>query len=95
MPAYFIADIEVTDPAEFDAYRKGVPPTIAAYGGRYIVRGGALESMEGGWTMNRLVILEFPSMAQAKAWYHSPEYKDLLAQRLRSTKSKGVLVEGV
>ncbi len=95
MPAYLIADIEVTNPAEFDEYRKGVPATIAQYGGKYIVRGGALESMEGGWKMNRVVILEFPTMAQAKAWYTSPEYKDLLAMRLRSTKSKAVLVEGL
>ena len=95
MPAYLIADIEVTNPAELDEYRKGVPATIAQYGGKYIVRGGALESMEGGWKMNRLVILEFPTMAQAKAWYSSPEYKDLLAMRLRATNSKAVLVEGL
>lgn len=95
MPAYLIADLEVTNPAEFDEYRKGVPATIAQYGGKYLVRGGALESLEGGWSMKRVVILEFPSMAQAKAWYTSPEYKDLLAMRLRSTKSKAVLVEGV
>jgi uncharacterized protein (DUF1330 family) len=95
MPAYLIADIEVTNPAEFEEYRKGVPATIAQYGGKYIVRGAPVESLEGGWTMKRVVILEFPSMAQAKAWYNSPAYKDLLALRLRSTKSKAVLVEGL
>jgi uncharacterized protein (DUF1330 family) len=95
MPAYLIADIEVTNPAEFEEYRKGVPATIAQYGGKYIVRGGAVVSLEGGWSMKRVVILEFPSVAQAKAWYNSPAYKDLLALRLRSTKSKAVLVEGL
>jgi uncharacterized protein (DUF1330 family) len=95
MPAYIIADIEITDPATFEEYRKGVPATIAAYGGRYIARGGALESLEGGWSPKRMVILEFPSMAQAKAWYGSTEYRDLLQMRLRCTKSRTVLVEGL
>ena len=95
MPAYVIAEIEITDPATFDEYRKGVPATIAAYGGRYLARGGALESLEGGWAPKRMVILEFPSMAQAKAWYASAEYRDLLAMRLRSTKSRAVLMEGL
>jgi uncharacterized protein (DUF1330 family) len=95
MPAYVIAEIEVTDPASFDEYRKGVPATIASYGGRYLARGGALESLEGGWAPKRMVLLEFPSLAQAKAWYGSSEYRDLLAMRLRSTRSKAVLIEGL
>ena len=94
MAAYIIAELEVTDPATFDEYRKGVPSTIAAYGGRYLVRGGALESLEGGWTPKRMVVLEFPSMEQARRWYASPEYRSLLAMRQRSTKSKVVLSEG-
>jgi uncharacterized protein (DUF1330 family) len=94
MAAYVIAEVEVTDPATFEEYRKGVPATIAAYGGRYVVRGGALESLEGGWNPKRLVLLEFPSMEQARRWYGSPEYRDLLAMRLRSTNSRAVLVEG-
>jgi uncharacterized protein (DUF1330 family) len=95
MPAYFIAELEVTDPAIFEEYRKGVPATITAYGGRYLVRGGTLESLEGGWSPKRMVILEFPSMAQAKAWYGSSEYRDLLEMRKRSTNSRMVLIEGV
>ena len=95
MAAYVIAEIEVTDPAGFEEYRKGVPATIAAYGGRYIVRGGALESWEGGWSPQRMVVLEFPSMAQAKAWYDSADYRDLRAMRVRTTKSKVVVVEGL
>ena len=95
MAAYIVAELEVTDPAVFDAYRKGVPATIAAYGGRYLVRGGTLESLEGGWTPKRMVVLEFPSMEQAKRWYGSPEYRELLAMRQRSTKSRVVMVEGL
>jgi uncharacterized protein (DUF1330 family) len=95
MVAYVVAELEVTDPGGFEEYRKVVPATIAAYGGRYLVRGGALESLEGGWAPKRMVILEFQSMIQAKAWYTSAEYRDLLAMRQRTTKSKVVLVEGV
>jgi uncharacterized protein (DUF1330 family) len=95
VPAYFIADIEVTDPADYADYGKHVDASLTPYQGRFLVRGGALESLEGGWAMQRVVVLEFPSMAQAKAWYRSDGYKDLLVQRLRSTRSKAVLVEGV
>jgi uncharacterized protein (DUF1330 family) len=95
MPAYLVAELEVTDPAGFEEYRKGVPATIAAHGGRYLARGGALESLEGGWSPKRMVILEFPSLAQAKAWYTSPEYQELLALRQRSSNSKVVLIEGL
>jgi uncharacterized protein (DUF1330 family) len=95
MPAYLIAEVEVTDPAGFEEYRNGVPAAIAAYGGRYLARGGALEPLEGGWTPKRMVVLEFPSMAQAKAWYASAEYHDLMALRQRTTRSKVVLLEGL
>ena len=94
MPAYLIADIEVTDKAGFAEYQEKVPATIAAYGGRYLVRGGATERLEGGWSPNRLVVLEFPSMAQLKIWYHSPEYRPLIAIRERTTKSNLVMSEG-
>ena len=95
MPAYVIAELEITDPAGFEEYRKAVPATIAAYGGRYLARGGALEALEGGWSPKRMVILEFASMAQAKAWYASADYRDLLALRQRTTRSKVVLLEGL
>jgi uncharacterized protein (DUF1330 family) len=95
MAAYFVVELEVTDPAAFEDYRKRVAATITAHGGRYLVRGGALESVEGGWAPKRMVILEFPSLAQAKTWYGSPEYQELLKLRLRSSKAKVVLVEGV
>ncbi len=95
MAAYFIVELEVTDPTPFEEYRKQVSPTIEKYGGRYVVRGGKYETLEGGWTPKRVVVLEFPSMEQAKRWYDSPEYKPLLALRLRTWKSKMIRVEGV
>jgi len=95
MPAYVVAEIEITDPATFDEYRKGVPATIAAYGGRYLARGGAIKSWEGGWDPKRMVIIEFPSLAQAEAWYASPEYRDLRQMRQRSSSTRAVLLEGL
>jgi len=95
MAAYAIAEVDVTDPAQFEEYRKLVPATIAQYGGKYLVRGGTVDSKEGGWTPKRLVVLEFPSMAQARQWYDSPEYAPVLAMRLKSARSRVVLVEGL
>ena len=95
MTAYLIADLEVTDSAGFAEYQQRVPATITAYGGRYLVRGGATEAMEGSWSPKRCVVIEFPSMAQLKAWYHSPEYKPLIAIRQRTSKSSLVITEGI
>jgi uncharacterized protein (DUF1330 family) len=95
MAAYLIGNIEVTDPAAYEEYKKGVAATIAAYGGRSLARPGAkMEVLEGDWAPKRLVILEFPSLAQLKAWYRSPEYRPLLDIRLRSAKSSLIAVEG-
>lgn len=95
MPAYVIADVEVTDPALYEEYRKGVPATIAAYGGRYVARGGAVEVLEGDWIPRRAVILEFPSVERVKAWYDSPEYRPLREIRRRASNSRLVIVEGM
>jgi len=95
MAAYVIVEVNVTDPQLFTEYGKGVPATIAAYGGKYLVRGGAVETREGGWAPRRVVVLEFPSMDQARRWYGSPEYAPLLAMRLKAADSKFILVEGV
>jgi uncharacterized protein (DUF1330 family) len=95
MAAYVIADIEVTDREGFAEYQQKVPATITAYGGRYLVRGGASEVMEGSWSPKRSVVLEFPSMAQLKTWYHSPEYRPLIAIRECTTRSNLIIVEGV
>ena len=95
MKAYLIAEIDVTDPAIFEEYRKRVPATIEQYGGKYIVRGGSVEALEGGWSPKRVVVLEFPSLEQARKWYRSPEYTPLIALRQKGARGKVVLVEGV
>jgi uncharacterized protein (DUF1330 family) len=94
MPAYLIANIEVTDPAGFERYRAAVPAVIAAHGGRYLVRGGEKHVLEGNLPLQRLVILEFPSVQAAQAFYDSPDYAPLLKLRLDSTRSDAVIVEG-
>lgn len=94
MPAYFVVNVEVTDPAGFERYRAAVPAVIAQYGGRYLVRGGAIETLEGDLGVKRLVILEFPSVDAAHRFYASPEYAPLLELRLKSARSDLVLVEG-
>jgi uncharacterized protein (DUF1330 family) len=94
MAAYLIAEIDVQDAALFEEYRKIVPATIARHGGKYLVRGGATDTLEGGWTPKRIVVLEFPSMDQARKWYHSSDYAPALAMRLRAAKSRAILVEG-
>lgn len=94
MPAYIVVEIEVKDPAVFEEYKKLSPATIQQYGGRYLARGGATECLEGDWLPSRLVILEFPSMEQARVWYNSPEYTHAKGYRLRSAGGQMVLTEG-
>ena len=94
MPAYLIANIEVIDPAAFDQYRAAVAPLIARFGGRYLVRGGAVTDVEGALGLKRLVILEFDSMPALRAFYDSPDYAPLIALRQRATHSHVALVEG-
>jgi uncharacterized protein (DUF1330 family) len=94
MPAYVIVDVTTTDQALMDEYRTHVPATLAKYGGRFLVRGGAHETIEGSWKPNRLVVLEFPSMAQAKRWYDSEEYREPKAMRLRAGNANLIMVEG-
>ena len=95
MKAYLVADLVITDAAGFEEYRAAVPATIAAYGGRYLVRGGATTVLEGDVSPNRVVILEFPSMAQLRAWYASPEYQPLRTLRERTARITMLAVEGV
>ena len=95
MSAYLIAEVEVTDPAVFEQYRAGVPATIAAYGGKYLVRGGGLEALEGTWQPKRVIILQFDSMARLKEWYQSKEYAPLIALRKASAKTNVIAIEGV
>lgn len=95
MPAYIVIEIDVHDRAAFERYKSMAPPSIAAYGGRYLVRGGACETLEGDWNPPRITILEFPDMARARAWWESPEYAEGKALRLSCAKSKVLLLDGL
>jgi uncharacterized protein (DUF1330 family) len=95
MAAYFITEIEITDPVRYEDYRAMVPPSLAAYGGRFIVRGGSPQSIEGDWQPKRVVVLAFDSVEQARAWYDSAEYRAAKALRLATANSRMILVEGV
>lgn len=95
MTAYVIVDIEITDPEGYQEYVKLAPATVAQYGGRYLARGGRTEVLEGDWQPRRLVILEFASVEQAKAWLNSPEYAPARALRHRYARSNMVVIEGV
>jgi len=94
MSAFLIAHLNVTDPTAFEDYRAAVPDVIARFGGRYLVRGGAVEVLEGEWRVPRLVILAFDSMDRAKQFYHSTEYQEILPLRLAAAKGDVVLIEG-
>lgn len=94
MAVYLIADIAVRDPAAFEDYRAKVAAMVAAHGGRYLVRGGPIEVLEGAPDYARLTVIEFPDQATAKRFYDSAEYAPLLRLRTAATDSKVVLVEG-
>ena len=95
MPAYVINDMIVTNPVLFEEYKKLSPSTVAQYGGRFLARGGQTATLEGEWSPKRLVIIEFPSVAQARAWADSPEYAPAKRLRQISTTSNLIVVEGV
>jgi uncharacterized protein (DUF1330 family) len=95
MAAYVVVNVDVRDPAEYETYKRLAPPSIAAYGGRYVVRGGAVNVLEGGWVPKRLVILEFPTVEQARAWWASPEYAPAKALRQACAHSDLLVVAGV
>jgi uncharacterized protein (DUF1330 family) len=95
MAAYVIAEIDITDPAAYEDYRRQVPEVIARYGGKYIVRGGKVEALEGGWSPKRIAVVEFPSMEQALKFYRSGEYAPLLRIRQKASRGKLVIVDGV
>jgi len=95
MSAYFLVDIrEVKDMAKMDEYRSHVAPTVEKFGGRYLVRGGPFEVVEGTYQPVRLAMLEFPSMEQARQWYDSEEYRELKKMRLAATLCNGFFMSG-
>jgi uncharacterized protein (DUF1330 family) len=95
MSAYVIAEIDITDPAAYEDYRRQVPEVIARYGGKYVVRGGKVEPLEGGWSPKRVAVVEFPSMEQALKFYRSAEYAPLIAIRQKASRGKLIIVEGL
>jgi uncharacterized protein (DUF1330 family) len=95
MSAYLIFDIHVTDPEGYEPYRQRAAGIIEAHGGRYLVRGGAHEPMEGEWDVDRVVVVEFDSIEQAKAAYASPEYQEIAPIRQGASEGKAILVQGV
>jgi len=94
MPAYVVVEVEVEDPVRYEDYKKMVPPSLEAFGGRFLVRGGKVETLEGAWTPNRLVIVEFPSVEKAKAWWSSAEYAEAKALRQATATTKLIVAEG-
>lgn len=94
MAAYIIVEIDTTDEALMTEYRKHTPGAVAKFGGKFIVRGGKTRTLEGGWTPPRVVVLEFPTYAQAEEFYDSDHYKPLLEMRLKAGRSKAILVDG-
>jgi len=94
MKGYVLGEIEITDPAIFADYGKQVPATIAQYGGKYLVRGGKAEAVEG-LACKRMVVLEFPTFEQARKWYTSPEYAPLIRLRQKGSRGRLILVEGM
>jgi uncharacterized protein (DUF1330 family) len=95
MPAYVVVDIRVHDAARYEEYKRLAAPSVAAFGGRYLVRGGAVQTLEGSWKPGRFVILEFPSAQRAREWWHSDQYAPIKAIRHATAECEMILVEGV
>lgn len=95
MSAYVIVEIEIHDPQVYDEYKAAAPASISQYGGRYVARGGKTVTLEGNWDPKRIVVLEFPSLEQARAWWAAPEYSAARAIRQRCASTRMIVVEGV
>lgn len=95
MAAYMITEIEITDPVQYEEYRKLVPVSLARYGGEFIARGGAVTRLEGDWDPKRIVITKWESAARAMEWYDSEEYRAAKEMRHRASTGRMILVEGM
>lgn len=95
MPAYIIVDVTIHNAENYEGYKKLTPASIAPYDGKFIVRGGATETLEGGWQPGRIVVLEFPTIKRAKQWWTSEEYAPAKAIRQVNSETKMILVEGL
>jgi len=95
VPAYVISDVEFLDAELVARYRTLALETIAKYGGRYLARGGPIEPIEGDWTPQNIVIVEFPSMRRAREWYRSPDYAEALELSRQALKRRLIFVQGI
>jgi len=95
MCAYVIVEIDIVDPAGYEEYKQLASATVEKYGGKYVVRGGAAETLEGDWNPKRIVVLQFDSMQRAKEWLNSEEYREPRKMRHRTARTRMVVVEGV
>jgi uncharacterized protein (DUF1330 family) len=95
MAAYIIVEIEITDPVGYEEYKKQAAATVHKYDGKYIVRGGKAEILEGNWKPKRIVILEFPTVTRAKEWLTCEEYREPRKLRHRTAKTNMLVIEGV
>ena len=95
MAAYVISEVDILDAAAMERYRTLAAASIAAHGGRYLARGGAAETVEGGPPPKSIIVVEFPSMARLRAWYASPEYAEALKERRIALDRRLMFVEGV
>jgi uncharacterized protein (DUF1330 family) len=95
MVAYVIVEIEITDSVGYEEYKKQAAATVHKYGGKYIVRGGKTEVLEGDWKPKRIVVLEFPTLERAREWLNSEDYREPRKMRHRTAKTNMLVVEGV
>jgi uncharacterized protein (DUF1330 family) len=95
MKAYIIVDVTITNPGVYEDYKKLTPASLQPFGGKFIARGGAVETLEGDWDPGRVVIIEFPSKQKAKDWWSSAVYAPAKAIRQSASKSRLILVEGI
>jgi uncharacterized protein (DUF1330 family) len=95
MKAYIIVDVKITNPTLYDGYRKLTPPSLEAFEGKFIVRGGITETLEGDWQPGRIVVVEFPSLERAKAWWSSDGYAPAKAIRQAASITRMIMVEGI
>ena len=94
MPAYVFVEIEIYDQELYEEYKKMTPVTIEAYGGKFVVRGGRTEHLEGDWNPERIVVLEFPSVERAREWWESEAYTRARLIRQRAAETKMIILEG-
>jgi uncharacterized protein (DUF1330 family) len=95
VPAFVLANVTIHDPVRYEDYKRMVPATLVPFGGRFVVRGGLTEILEGAWQPSRLVLLEFPSVERARAWWKSPEYAEARALRQATSDGTLIILEGV